>query len=239
MITMKKDFLAVFNGDSITHGGRGESMDANHIMGHGFQEMCAAEMALRYAEYTPRFVNRGIGGRNLLRLSQGWEDDVIAFRPSLLTVLIGINDCKGEEVPPEWQGMYEKLIDETQEKIPDCTIVLMEPFYQPLLPDFDAPYGNVPHPLCEPVPFIPAGNDTEASLARRKRVMTDMQKVVREIADRKQTVFVPTQARLDENCRRAPVQYFVWDGIHPSIAGHRILADAWLETVLPLISLPQ
>ena len=34
-----------------------------------------------------------------------------------------------------------------------------------------------------------------------------------------------------ENAERARIEYFIWDGTHPSIAGHMIIAAEWLKAV--------
>ena len=34
---------------------------------------------------------------------------------------------------------------------------------------------------------------------------------------------------LDEACRRCPPEYWLLDGVHPTPAGHQLIADAWLE----------
>jgi lysophospholipase L1-like esterase len=42
---------------------------------------------------------------------------------------------------------------------------------------------------------------------------------------------VDFQAALDAACRRAPVEHWVWDGVHPTYSGHQIMADAWERAV--------
>jgi len=43
--------------------------------------------------------------------------------------------------------------------------------------------------------------------------------------------FVPFQALLDEASATAPPEYWAPDGVHPTMAGHHLMAQAWLEAV--------
>ena len=54
--------IILFQGDSITDGGRKRSMDANHILGHGFQYIVSAKLALENCEKGYKFINKGVTG---------------------------------------------------------------------------------------------------------------------------------------------------------------------------------
>jgi phospholipase/lecithinase/hemolysin len=34
----------------------------------------------------------------------------------------------------------------------------------------------------------------------------------------------------DEACSLAPAEYWIGDGVHPTVAGHKLIADAWMRT---------
>jgi phospholipase/lecithinase/hemolysin len=41
-------------------------------------------------------------------------------------------------------------------------------------------------------------------------------------------------------CKNAPADYWMWDGIHPTVAGHELLAREWITVVgkkLPFVKL--
>ena len=42
-------------------------------------------------------------------------------------------------------------------------------------------------------------------------------------------VFVPLQDKFEELARSTGPEYWVWDGIHPSEAGHGIIAFEWMR----------
>ena len=38
-------------------------------------------------------------------------------------------------------------------------------------------------------------------------------------------------SRFEQAFAESQREYFIWDGTHPTIAGHALIAEAWLETV--------
>ena len=43
--------------------------------------------------------------------------------------------------------------------------------------------------------------------------------------------YVPFQDIFDEWAKKVAPSYLIWDNVHPTMAGHRLMADRWLETV--------
>ena len=230
-LSEKKNFVLAFNGDSITHGGRGTTMDCNHIMGHGYQEMAAAEVGRRFLGQTPRFYNKGVSGQGLFDMASRWEEEIIAVRPDAVTILIGINDSGkyGKDYPASrWEETYRSVLNRTREALPETQILLMDPFYFEVLGQ-NASYRDVPHPEVEPAFGLPCANMTAASAAERHAVVREMQKTVASLAKEFEALHIETEAVLEKAVREVPVQYITWDGVHPTMIGHRLLADAWLE----------
>jgi phospholipase/lecithinase/hemolysin len=44
-------------------------------------------------------------------------------------------------------------------------------------------------------------------------------------------VLVKFQKVFDDACQRAPVQYWVWDAVHPTYSGHQLMAEEWIKAV--------
>jgi phospholipase/lecithinase/hemolysin len=63
--------------------------------------------------------------------------------------------------------------------------------------------------------------------------MDERRQVVRDLAGEFDAIFVPFQRVLDEALQQADPAYWAADGVHPTPAGHRLLADAWLAAMLP------
>jgi lysophospholipase L1-like esterase len=55
--------------------------------------------------------------------------------------------------------------------------------------------------------------------------------VARKLADEMKLTFVPFQSLFAEAAKAAPGEFWLWDGIHPTAAGHAIMANKWREVV--------
>ena len=140
MITLQKNDILLFQGDSITHGGRVQSTsDMNHIMGHGYQSILASRIGLDNWERRPEIRNRGVSGDTVAKMLARWEADTLGLRPTVLSILIGTNDCGFcySGIGPD-ADMFEKeyrfLLDYTLDRLPRLHLILCEPFrfYSPL-----------------------------------------------------------------------------------------------------------
>jgi len=204
--------VVLFQGDSITDGNRGRSEDPNHIHGHGYVYVIAAKLGFELATTSPLFVNRGISGNRASDLYARWNEDFFHIRPDLLSVLIGVNDAwrimneLPEGVTDRFERAYAHLLEETRERSPHTGIVLMEPFVL-----------NVGAPALK----------WDAWRAK----LSEYQATVRTLAERFDAVFVPLQEPFDRACGRADASYWLWDGVHPTAAGHELIAREWLSAV--------
>ena len=57
------------------------------------------------------------------------------------------------------------------------------------------------------------------------------QNIVKNLSEEFQTVWVPFQEVFNQALEYAPVSYWVPDGVHPSIAGSKLMANAWLDSI--------
>ena len=205
------DGVIVFQGDSITDGGRWRTgLDYNHIMGQDYAYMISAKLGAEFPERNLEFVNRGIGGDRVLDLAARWSTDTLALRPALLSILVGINDTlyagpKGESVE-EFEKTYDRILGETIAALPQVKIVLGEPF------------------------ILPVGKH-QASYAAEMAEVKKRQAVVQRLASRYHLPVVMYQDVFDAACERASADHWSWDGVHPTYAGHWLMMQAWLQTV--------
>ncbi|MFO1492653.1 MAG: SGNH/GDSL hydrolase family protein, partial [Kiritimatiellia bacterium] len=196
----------LFQGDSITDGNRGRSPDPNHILGHGYAFLIAAKFGAAFPENQVDFMNRGISANTVADLEKRWQKDTLDLKPGLLSILVGVNDA-GRGVPlDEFEQGYDRLLTAVRAADPAVRLVLCEPF------------------------TLPVGgkkNGYEAwSADLRKRG-----EIVAKLARKHGAAFVRFQPVFDAACRRAPAEHWIWDGVHPTYAGHQLMADEWVRTV--------
>ena len=219
----------LYIGDSVTDGGWGRSggnmmpsaernhKDLNHLYGHSYMMLCAAHYESRDPESGDEFLNRGISGDDLTRLEARWEADVVALQPDVLSLLVGINDVyyhvqqRGEATFDfeAWERRYRALLDRARAANPDLVILLGTPFVAPV----GKTGAAADYPRCE------------ALVHRLAEIVTAL------AADYDATVLhydelFAAQATLHPT---VPMRHWIWDGIHPTAAGHRLMADLWID----------
>ncbi|HTN76170.1 MAG TPA: SGNH/GDSL hydrolase family protein [Pirellulaceae bacterium] len=201
-----KDARILFQGDSITDGNRGRNADPNHILGHGYQFIIAAKHGGDFPELNLTFLNRGISGNKVTDLAKRWQKETLDLKPDLLSILIGVNDNSAGLPIDEYEATYDRLLADTQAANPKIKFILCEPF--------SLPVGGV-----------------KAKVDAWVTSLKARQAVVAKLAKKYDAVFVPFQAAFDDACQRAPAEYWIWDGVHPTYSGHQLMADAWLQAV--------
>lgn len=221
--TQQKDTTKriLFIGDSITDGnwggGNGPSSkrnrwDQNHLFGSGYMYLCAAHFMGSFPERHYLFYNRGISGNTLEALEQRWKEDVLEIKPDVLSILIGTNDIayylRNTEKPFDFEGWgkrYRSLLDQSLAQNPSLKIVLCAPFV--------AKVGE-------------KVSDQQARLVRQCAT------VVEKIAWEYKVTYLPYNTLFDtiiQKNKDIPASYWVWDGIHPTAAGHKLMADLWID----------
>lgn len=210
---LAKGSVILFQGDSITDGNRGRTEDPNHIMGHGYAFSIASRWGVEYVEKDLKFINKGIGGNKIVDLAARWQSDTLDLKPTILSILVGINDTNSvlENWEPvvsveKYEQTFRLLIEQTQKAYPDILLVFCEPFILPV--------GKVKK----------RWEDYVNDVSRR-------QAVVRKLALEQGAVFVGLQEVFNKACEKAPADYWMWDGIHPTVAGHELLAREWIKQV--------
>lgn len=234
---LNKNDVVLFSGDSITDGNRGRCMDCNHIMGHGYQYIVASQLALENAENMPKFINKGYSGERSEDLLRKWQTDVIDNKPTVLSILVGANDgghgyCTEltlDETAQRYETNLRAILEKTRNELGDIKILVCEPFYYPL-DTSDCSYKFTPHPDGVEGPFKrPDSKDTGDSFIYREAANARIRAAAKKVAEEFGCIFVPLYDKFKENAKRSRMEYFIWDGTHPTIAGHMIIAREWLK----------
>lgn len=210
--------VILFQGDSITDGNRMKDCewDLNHQMGHGYAYIVNSTLGAKYPEKDLKFINKGISGNRVSDLYGRWLEDTLNIKPDILSILVGINDCeqlryygKGSDAV-RFEKIYRLLLDEVKESNPDIKLVLMEPFGLPVGERKEKP-------------------EDMFSLLR------GYQDATKRVAEDYGAIFIPLQEKFNELSEKYSPDYWSWDGIHPTVCGHQIIAEEWMEKCKDLI----
>ena len=91
--------------------------------------------------------------------------------------------------------------------------------------------------LLEPFADIAGQKNAPTSATVRAATLRSEQKIVRRLANEFDAVFVPLQAVFDEAITRREPKYWIWDGTHPTEAGHALIAREFLRATVGLFGL--
>jgi len=210
---IKPGSTVLFQGDSISDINRsGDLKDVNHnrVLGIGFCNYIAARLLRERPADRLKFYNKSIGGNRIVDLYARWKIDAINLNPDVISILIGINDTwhrfsKQNGVDPRrFEAVYRMLLEDTKEHLPKVRLILGEPF------------------------AFRCGVVTEEWIEE----LVQRQQIVKKLAGEFGAIFVPFQSALDKVLEDAPPEYWVGDGVHPTLAGHWVLSECWYETVV-------
>ncbi|AWI08142.1 SGNH/GDSL hydrolase family protein [Ereboglobus luteus] len=209
MTTIGPKETILFYGDSITDCGR----DRGNVesLGSGYPGLIGVALACKMPSQGLRFINTGVSGDRIYDLEKRMEADLVAHAPSIVTFLIGINDTwrrfDSNIVSPagDFQAAYKRILRAITNgrTMPAPRIVLMEPFVLPVPED-------------------------------RRQWRADLDPrihAVRELAVEFGADLIPLDGLFAAAATRAPAAYWLPDGVHPSAAGHALIADAWMANV--------
>ena len=87
--------VILFQGDSITDAGRDRKRNGANVargFGDGYPFLIASQLQARYPKKQLKCFNRGISGNKVPDLDKRWQEDCIDLKPSILSILIGVND---------------------------------------------------------------------------------------------------------------------------------------------------
>ena len=212
-ISLQKDDVILFQGDSITDAGRDKNAknpNTSPMMGSGYVILAAGELLFQHASKNIKIYNKGIGGNKVNQLAERWNSDCIELKPNVLSIRIGVNDFwhtktggyKG--TVKVYEDDYRALLKRTLTELPNVKLIIGEPF---------------------------AVNGIKAVDNSWFPEFDKYREVSRKIADEFKAKFIPYQKIFDEAQKHAPGVYWTHDGVHATLAGAYLMANAWMKVI--------
>lgn len=207
-----KNATILFQGDSITDAGRNRRNKGPNnagAFGRGYPFLLASYLLAKYPKEQLKIFNRGISGNKVPDLDKRWQADCIDIKPDVLSILIGVNDIwhklngRYKGTVESYEEGFNALLSRTKEALPKTKLVICEPF----------------------VLRCGAIND------KWFPEFTQRKEAAKRVAQKAGAIWVPFQEAFDEGVKSAPPKYWAGDGVHPSMAGHALMAKTWIEAV--------
>lgn len=194
----------LFQGDSITDCGRGDHKNPC-ATGAGYVRLLEAELT---AMGECEVMNTGVTGDKVTNLLVRWKQDCLNLEPDVLTILIGVNDVWNEVSrhygvdAALYEEVYRILLRETRAALPATRIILM---------------GS----------YVTHGYVTDPEWDTFQREVGLRREITHRLAEEFGLEYVDLQQAFDEAQQKYPAQHWSWDGVHPTAAGHWVIARAW------------
>lgn len=212
-VQLNKDDIILLQGDSITDWGRDHSKTVPNdtgALGNGYALLTAADLLAKFPEKNLQIYNKGVSGNKVYQLAERWDTDCIALKPTVVSIHIGVNDF-WHTLTGGYKGTvdtyiadYKKLLDRTKAALPGVKFIIGEPF---------------------------AMIGTKSVDAKWYPTFDLFRKAARDMATQYDAPFIPYQTIFNNALKSAPATYWTLDGVHPSIAGEKLMAQGWMETV--------
>ena len=202
----------VMIGDSITDAGRARPVGEGlfNALGTGFVRDLDALLQSTYPERKIRIINMGASGNTVRDLDKRWNSDVLALKPDVVVIMIGINDVwrqfdcpfmhEEHVLLPEYEATLHKLVKiSLNAKI---QVILQTPFY------IENQKGDA----------MRVKMDEYGAAVKRVGVEFDLK-------------VVDTQAAFDRLLQHHHSAFLAWDRVHPTPVGTMVLAKEFLNVV--------
>lgn len=198
----------LFIGDSITDMRRYREEPTPYCFGNGFVFLLEAALTKKYPKQF-EIINRGISGNRIVDIYQRIKADCWNQMPDVVTIMVGVNDVYhelkyGNGVDQErFKRFYDMMIEDTKKVLPNATIIIM---------------GS----------FILEGKETAERFDEFCEIK-EYAEITRKVAQKHNCLFVSLQEHFDALAAEYGADYFLFDGIHPTVAGANVIAEHWLD----------
>lgn len=162
-------------------------------------------------------LNCGISGNCVTNLLARWKKDCINLHPDVISILIGVNDVwhelsQQEGVDAEsFEEAYRVLLRYTKRMLLETKLILLGA-------------------------YLTRGTAADGAQWEEFHRETALRSAItRRLAAEFGAEFLDLQRLFDEACEKLPPEHWMQDGVHPTAAGHRLIANAWEEKMRPTL----
>ncbi|MBE3577182.1 MAG: SGNH/GDSL hydrolase family protein [Limnochordales bacterium] len=180
----------------------------------GYVSLLDAAFQALFPERQIRVINAGISGNKVTDLLARLDRDVIAARPDWMTIMIGVNDVWHDFLSADHHGLplneyvsvYRQLLRKLQAELPATRVILLTPTF----------IGEEPH------------TPENQRLAGYVRAVKELgEEFSLPVIDMNARFWAALQAG-----RTADASFHLTtDGVHPTLAGHMLLAITILQAL--------
>ena len=184
------------------------SYDSGTFMGSGYPRLNCTDIEV---------LNCGISGNRVTNLLARWKKDCINLRPDVISILIGVNDVWHEQSLQEgvdaelFEETYRVLLRYTKRMLPGTKIILLGAYLT---------HGT-------------ATDGTQWDGFYKEVALRNA--TTRRLAAEFGAEFLDLQKFFDDACDKLPPEHWMKDGVHPTAAGHRLIANAWEKKMQPTL----
>jgi len=174
----------------------------------------------RFPKLNVSFVHSGVGGD---RVTGGWAGpidlrlarDVLAYKPTVMTIMLGMNDGSYRAFDPEifktYSTGYQHILDSVKSALPGVRLTLIQP----------SPYDDVTRPAS----FEGGYNAVLVRYGQFVRELTQKEKL--NVADLNKSVVAALEKAKATDSETA--KKIIADRVHPGPSGHLLMAEALLK----------
>jgi lysophospholipase L1-like esterase len=146
-------------------------------------------------------------------LLKRWKEDTLDLHPQVLSLLVGINDVNalihqyaGFQSLDEFKTGYRLLINQVINQNPQTLIVLG-------------------------LPFVAKGSRTKEQLNTFESEVKERASFIKALALEYNGLYVDYPTVFENAFKKQTIEYWIWDGVHPTIYGHELMAREWIKVV--------
>ena len=162
-------------------------------------------------------LNCGISGNCVTNLLARWKKDCINLHPDVISILIGVNDVWHELSLQEgvdaelFEETYRELLRYTKRILPEKKLILLGAYLT---------HGT-------------ATDGTQRDGFYKELALRNS--ITHRLAAEFGAEFLDLQKIFNEACEMLSPEHWTQDGVHPTAAGHRLIANAWEKKMQPTL----